>query len=134
MIEDVSLAPGRTVAARPKLAAFRSGHSSCDVALWIDIEARIVLAVDSDLLHPQENLDAMCTSAVEALNLPPLDNDAPPHQIMFSDRTRAGVVLRDLANPSQALMCTCSPGVDLPALAKAMATFLSDPEQIQWST
>ncbi len=133
-MDDVPFGHRQSFNSRPNLARFRSGQPNCSVALWIDIDAQIILAADSDLLHPQENLDAMCASAAQALSFPPLENGTPPHQVIFSNRSNARVVLRDPACPSQALVSVCSPEVDLKNLTDGMAIFVANPEQIAQST
>lgn len=127
MRTDISMAsqhPSVTLAA---LSAFRSKQPDCVLAVWTDINARIVLIVDSDLRHPQESLDALCTLASQVLSALYNDADAAPDSVVFSDPTGNRLFLRDVTTPTHALICTSAPGLDPDDLLHAMGTFLSPP-------
>jgi hypothetical protein len=108
-----------------ELSGFRSSQPDCVLALWIDIDAKIVLAADGALRHPQEALDAHCSAGARALSCPPLEGDASPDHIVFAGSMETRVLLRDAARPSQALICICPPALDPGPLMEAMNHLLA---------
>lgn len=106
------------------LSAFRSNQPDCVLALWTDIEARLVLWVDSDLRYPQENLDALGSIAACVLGGP---SDTAPESAMFVEPTGNSLFLRDPKRPTHALVCTSGPGLDPNGLLLAMTAFIASP-------
>lgn len=133
MRADDSFGLQDAVVTRTRLSDFRSGQHDCVVALWIDIDARIVLASDSGLLYPQEKLDMLCANASSALAFPSMGNSAAPNHVIFTGPTSSRVLLRDLAMPAHALVCICSPDADPADLLDAMGSFLASVRQMEAS-
>lgn len=127
MRDDESAGLQHTAITRDALSEFRSKQPDCVLALWADIEARIVLVVDSDLRYPQESLDALCNIASHVLRTPSIEIDPAPDSAIFADPTGNRIFLRDVARPTCALICTSAPGLDPDDLLLAMTTFLSIP-------
>lgn len=109
---------------REGLSAFRSNQPDCVLALWTDVEARLVLFVDSDLRHPQEGLDALGSIASCVLGGPP---ETAPDSAMFVEPTGNSLFLRDKTQATHALVCTSAPGLDPNELLLAMTEFMSSP-------
>lgn len=95
------------------------------MALWIDIDAKIVLAVDSALLHPQEALDRHCDRAARALSCPSVGGADSADHIVFAGPMETRILLRDVGRPSQALVCIGLPTTEPKPLLDAMKGFLA---------
>lgn len=130
MRDGLAVGPQHPSVTREALADFRSKRPDCVLALWTDIEARLVLLVDSDLRYPQESLDALSNLASHVLSFQSNDAEAAPDSVVFAERTGNRLFLRDANMQSHALICTSAPGPDPADLLHAMSTFLSPPKAL----
>ncbi|WP_425100119.1 hypothetical protein [Tropicibacter sp. S64] len=95
-----------TVAA---LSTFRQALSGCEIAVLADISAGSVLAWDSALKWPQEQLDALCDLASRALSI-----GAPlPTTAVVADALGCQVFIRIAANSDEVLCGVFAPDQDL---------------------
>ncbi|MBY4891968.1 hypothetical protein KUL25_04225 [Rhodobacteraceae bacterium N5(2021)] len=124
MSANTQMKSDATAITREGLSAFRSHHPDCVLALWTDIEARLVLFVDSDLRHPQEGLDALGSIASCVLGGAP---ETAPDSAVFVEPTGNSLFLRDKTQATHALVCTSGPGLDPNDLLLAMTEFMSSP-------
>lgn len=116
-----------TTVTQPALSAFRATQPECALALWMDIETRLVLLVDSDLRYPQERLDALGAIASCVLGGA---TDTAPESAMFVEPTGNSLFLRDPTRSAHALVCTSGPWLDPNDLLLAMTAFISSPAEL----
>lgn len=124
MSDDISTGSQHGTVTRDVLSEFRSKQPNCVLALWTDIEARIVLVVDSDLRYPQESLDALCNFASHVLCSGSNETEAAPDSVVFAEPTGNRLFMRDVTRPTNALICTSAPALDPYDLLHAMRAFL----------
>jgi hypothetical protein len=95
------------------LRQLRKRLADCELILYADVVSGTVLAADSRLVYPQENLDAICASARTFLSAPRLASHDLTGEAVFQTPTATRVFLRAYSDPNEALACICGPRTDL---------------------
>lgn len=108
------------------LRRLRKRLPDCELVLYADIASGTVLASDARLVHPQENLDTICTCARAFLNAPRLASHDLTNEAVFQTPTAKRVFLRAFADPCEALACICGPESDLAEVLAAMRAALAE--------
>lgn len=108
------------------LSQLRKRIPDCELVLYADIASGTVLASDARLVHPQENLDTICTCARAFLNAPRLSSHDLTAEAVFRTPTATRVFMRAFADPCEALACVCGPRSDVSGVLEAMRTALSE--------
>ncbi len=97
------------------LESMRREISGCDLALLIDISTGMVLSSAQAVRLPQEELDALCARAGEALtgsladSARTLTGDEPSMEAVLATTEGSTVCLRGAADRFEALVLLCDP-------------------------
>ncbi|MCU4652780.1 hypothetical protein N8I71_08045 [Roseibacterium sp. SDUM158016] len=108
------------------LAQMRKRLPDCELVLYADIVSGTVLASDSRLVYPQENLDTLCVCARGFLTAPRLASHDTTGEAVFRTPTATRVFMRAYGDPCEALVCVCGPKTDLAAVLDAMREALAE--------
>ncbi len=101
------------------LRTFRQGIAGCEVAALADVSSRTVLAWDSALKWPQEQLDGLCGMAAQLL--------APgARQAVLMRETGSHVFLRSTPDGMEVLCCLLAAGMPLDAVFDAADALCAD--------
>lgn len=107
------------------LAAFRADNPMCTLAIWSDIRAGTVLAVDATLEVPQEYLDAFSATASQVLAAPCVPH-AEDTCVLLANDIGLQVFAQSQALPYVALICVTPAHAQAGALQRAATAFLAD--------
>lgn len=99
-----------------KLDDLSSGFPGTEVAAYVDLSARTVLGKSSNLVHPQERLDALCAEAGMLLGGP---EGALDEAIRLTPRA-VTVAMRAPDDRGEALCLVAAPDVDVDAARAAV--------------
>lgn len=102
------------------LRQLRKRLADCDLLIYADIASNTVLAHDSRLSHPQEQLDSICAVARAFLSAPRLASHDLTSESVLQTPTTTRVFLRAHADPNEALICVCGPKVDVEQVMREM--------------
>jgi hypothetical protein len=109
------------------LNAFRSTLADCELAAYVDLEARTVLSSDGALHYPQEYLDVLCACAADLFEVAP-KSEGPVEHVLFLSPTGSRGFFRNLADPNEALCCICTAEVGVEVLIEnARAALAAEP-------
>lgn len=108
------------------LSRLRNRLPDCELVLYADIASGTVLASDTRLVHPQENLDTICACARAFLNAPRLASHDLTNEAVFQTPTAKRVFLRAYSDPCEALACVCGPESDLSEILEMMRSALAE--------
>lgn len=108
------------------LRQLRKRLADCELVLYADIASVTVLASDSRLIYPQENLDTICTCARAFLSAPRLASHDTTGEAVFQTPTATRIFMRAYADPNEALACVCGPRTDLAHVLEEMRGALSE--------
>ena len=96
------------------LKAFRQELEGCEIAAFVDISARTVLAWDGSLKWPQEHLDALCDIARSVLTVgSKAEAVEEPQTAMLARPSGCFVFLRAAPGANEALCCVFSPNAEV---------------------
>ncbi len=96
------------------LEAFRQEFVGCEIAAFMDISARTVLAWDGSLKWPQEHLDDLCDLARNILAVgTKAETVEEPQTAMLARPTGCFVFLRAAPGASEVLCCVFAPGAEV---------------------
>ena len=95
------------------LEAYRKELVGCEIAVFMDISARTVLAWDGALKWPQEHLDNLCDLALRVLSVGSEGENANrPQTAILARPTGCFVFLRAAPGASEVLCCVFAPDAD----------------------
>ncbi|MGB5557921.1 MAG: hypothetical protein WBN04_07900 [Paracoccaceae bacterium] len=114
-----------------QLKALREEFAECQVVALADLSSGIVLCVSAKDKQPQERLDALCATAAELLdgktavsfaNALELPQVSAVRQSVVTTQSETIIFLRSPADTPEALICVCSPTIDVAAMLEAAKT------------
>ncbi|MDG4647764.1 hypothetical protein P6F26_04865 [Roseibacterium sp. SDUM158017] len=108
------------------LRHLRKRLADCELILYADITSGTVLASDSRLIYPQENLDTICTCAKAFLSAPRLASHDLTNEAVFQTPTATRVFMRAHSDDNEALAAVCGPKTDLAHVMHEMRGALAE--------
>ena len=104
-----------------ELDAFREGLAGCEVAALIDLSTSMVLSTSFGTRIPQEELDALASTARSVLTGPMAeaalspDGEAEPDALegLLASHNETRAFLRSSSDRQEALVCICAVDADL---------------------
>jgi hypothetical protein len=106
------------------LRHLRRRLADCELVLYADISSGTVLAADSRLVYPQENLDTISDCARAFLSAPRLASHDLTSEAVFQTPTATRVFMRARADENEALVAVCGPRTDLAHVLQEMSAAL----------
>jgi hypothetical protein len=108
------------------LGHLRRRLADCELILYADISSGTVLASDSRLIYPQENLDTICACAKAFLSAPRLASHDLTDEAVFQTPTATRIFLRAHSDENEALAAVCGPRTDLAHVLREMRGALAE--------
>ncbi len=108
------------------LRHLRRRLADCELILYADIASGTVLASDSRLVYPQENLDTICSCARAFLSAPRLASHDLTDEAVFQTPTATRIFMRARADGNEALAAVCGPRTDLAHVLQEMRGALAE--------
>lgn len=105
-----------------RLQALRDSFPACRMIAYVDLAAEMVLSTSARTSVPQENLNAMCMTAVETLSgrtVPRLASlfergkQDGVFEVILIDPDEVGVFLKSALQPTEAFCSVCGPDIPL---------------------
>ena len=125
-----------------RMQTVREAFPECRLIAFADLSAGMVLSVSAETSQLQEEMNALCATAVDAFSGASTEHLSPffqkgsvtgLYEVIIMEPSEVGVFLRSLNQPNDAFCCVCTPGIPLVEfLPKARAALERD-EAASWS-
>lgn len=111
---------------KSRLDALRESHPLCDVVAFADVDTGTVLCVSGKSTYKQEEMDWLCSAAVDCLDGPQRDRASTGvDRAILATRRDVRLFLRSGSDPADVLLCMCSPDMDLGPFADEATAVLT---------
>ena len=111
---------------KAQLDALREAHPLCEVVAFADVDTGTVLTVSGYKSYKQEEMDWLCSTAVDCLEGPDRDRSVTGVDRAIVATTRdVRVFLRSKSDPADVLLCLCDPEIDLGSFTMEATRVLS---------
>lgn len=100
-----------------QLDALKAKFEGCETLAFADLSTQMILVTNTDTSYRREALDSLCSEAVLALGNGKKASlgDTPPVTAFVATKSQLRIFLRAPDEPTDALCCVCTPGVDVAA-------------------
>jgi hypothetical protein len=114
---------GTSVTILDQLDRLCAQFPACNVVAYTDLTTGMVLGSGSRQRPPQEQLDHLCQTAADLLDI--CVGQGLVQTAIMVDGDTVGVFLRSAGQPTEALCCDCTTAIDIAAFANAATAALT---------